>query len=406
MTHDQFNKVIQDHNLPENFCVLPFLGLECKTTGEASACCVQQEVAKNELGKAYNFSDNTITEVFDSKWIKNLRNDFLDNQQVKSCYNCWDEERAGLVSKRMRELVRFQDNVDTVIAEPKIKYLDLKFGNICNLKCRICTSFASSKWAEEEEKLELAPPGHGDRMIKMGKWPKENDNFWTDLYEVSNDVEVLELFGGEPMVLKEHALYLKQIVDSGTAGNKIISYNTNGTQDMSRFYEQWKHFKKVQVFFSIDGIGKRFTYLRHPADWDTVNNNIKHLLESDIKNLEVSFFCSVSAFNIWYLEEVADWAKQYPAGKLHWNMVYVPHHYSAKCLPKKAKSIVREHLSNSKYSADFANIIKYIEDVDEDQTMYFIQFRDWLKKIDESRNESFVDTFPEYAEALNEFIRK
>ena len=87
-------------------------------------------------------------------------------------------------------------------------------------------------------------------------------------------------------------------------------------------------------------------------------------------------------------------------------MVYVPHHYSAKCLPKKAKAIVREHLSNSKYSADFSNIIKYIEDVDEDQTMYFIQFRDWLKKIDESRNENFVDTFPEYAEALNEFIRK
>ena len=28
--------------------------------------------------------------------------------------------------------------------------LDLKLGNICNSKCRICTSFASSQWAKEE----------------------------------------------------------------------------------------------------------------------------------------------------------------------------------------------------------------------------------------------------------------
>ena len=403
MSKEHFIKIIEEKQLPNNFCVLPFLGLECKTTGEASACCVQQEVAKDK-NKTYNFANDTITDVFNSEWIKNLRKDFLDDVQVKSCYNCWDEERAGLVSKRMRELIRFEKNIEQSIQEPKIKYLDLKFGNICNLKCRICTSFASSKWAEEESKLGL---GHnGARMIEMGKWPKDNSNFWKDLYKLSDDVEVIEMFGGEPMLLKEHTFYLQRLVDTGKAKEKLLSYNTNGTQDMSRFYEQWREFKKVQVFFSIDGIGKRFTYLRHPADWSIVNGNIKHLLESGIENLEVSFFCSVSAFNIWYLDEVAEWAQQFPKSGLHWNMVYVPEHYSAKCLPKVAKQRIREHLSQSKFSNQFSNIIKYIEDTDEDQTLNFIQFRDWMKKIDENRNESFVMLFPEYAKALDEFFRK
>ena len=401
MNKELYHKIIKEKQLPENFCVLPFLGLECKTTGEASICCVQQEVAK-EKNVPYNFAKDTITEVFNSDWMKDLRNDFKNNVQVKSCYNCWDEEKAGLVSKRMREIIRFHKDIDEVIDEPKVKYLDLKFGNICNLKCRICTSFASSKWAEEETKLNL---GHnGSRMIEMGKWPKDNNNFWKDLYKLSDDVEVIELFGGEPMLLKEHTYYLQRLVDTGKAKEKLISYNTNGTQDMSRFYEQWREFKKVQIFFSIDGIGKRFTYLRHPADWNVVNGNIKHLLESGIENLEVSFFCSVSAFNIWYLDEVAEWAKQFNNCGLHWNMVYVPEHYSAKCLPKLAKQKIRDHLLASKFSDQFSNIIKYIEDTTEDQTFNFIQFRDWLKKIDENRNESFQELFPEYAKALNEFL--
>ena len=32
----------------------------------------------------------------------------------------------------------------------KLMFLDLKLGNICNLKCRICGAWSSNKWAQEE----------------------------------------------------------------------------------------------------------------------------------------------------------------------------------------------------------------------------------------------------------------
>lgn len=403
MTPEQAREILSKNELPDNFCVLPFLGLECKTTGEASVCCVQQESAKDITGKPYNFAETTIDTVFNSAWMDGIRKDFLENKQISSCYNCWDEERAGLTSKRLREVIRFQNRIPEVVNNPEIHYLDLKFGNICNLKCRICTSFASSKWAEDEVRSGIGNKHHADRMIEMGKWPKDNNVFWDNLYSISDKVDTLELFGGEPMLLKEHALYLNKLVEIGGTEDKLLSYNTNGTQDLARYYDTWSKFKKVQVFFSIDGVGDRFTYLRHPAPWEQVNQNIRDLLEHGPKNVEVAFFCSVSAFNIWYLEEVADWAAQYPNCYLHWNMVYAPEHYSAKCLPVGVKEHVRDHLLASKYSEQFKNIVKYIED--QDNSEHFQQFLTWTDKIDQVRQENFAATFPEYAKILNEHQR-
>lgn len=401
MNIEQAKQILKENNLPENFCILPFMALEAKTTGLASICCVQQGedgVARKQDGTPYQFETSTIEEVFNSQWVKDLRQQFLNNEQVKSCYNCWDEERAGLASKRIREIIRFQDKISTVVETPHLTYLDLKFGNICNLKCRICTSFASSKWAEDEIKSGLGYKEHAMKMIELGKWPKDNQKFWNNLYEISNQVDTFEFFGGEPMLLKEHTGYLKKLVELGGTENKVISYNTNGTQDMKQFYDLWNKFKRVQVFFSIDGIGDRFTYLRHPANWSEVNKNINNLIIQGPKNVEVSFFCSVSAFNVWYLDEVAEWADSYPNIHLHWNMVYTPSYYSAKCLPADAKKVIKDKLLSSKYSNYFENIIKYIDD--SDYSKDFPRFLEYLEKIDAIRNENFKSTFSEYSKII------
>ena len=125
------------------------MNLEARTDGTMAVCCIMQESAKKEDGTEYNLANgDTLSDVKNSKWLKDLQNKFSNNEKIEACKNCWHEEEAGIQSKRLRENLYWGENFT-----PGVKALDLKLGNICNSKCRICSSFASSLWAAEEIKL-------------------------------------------------------------------------------------------------------------------------------------------------------------------------------------------------------------------------------------------------------------
>jgi len=386
-------QILQDKGLPSNFCALPFVAVECKTDGNASVCCVHQGSIPD-----FNFANNTISEAFDSKWYKDIQQEFLDNKQPAGCRNCFNEEKAGIHSKREREIIRLAQYIPEAIAKPEIKYLDLKFGNTCNLKCRTCCSFSSSKWGTDEAALNPWGPEGVIMWNNLGKWPKDNSKFWNDLFRYSESVDWFELFGGEPMVLKEHMTFLTNMTSTVDCSNKNLSYNTNGTQDMTQYFEHWRKFKKVQIFFSIDGVGPRFEYMRHPAKWDEVNANINKLLAANLPSVSVNFFCTVSAFNVWYLDEVASWAKQYPNCQLLWNMVSEPKHYSAKCLPRSVKDALKDRLLNSPNVEHFAPIYNYVDTPEEPDN--YQEFKRIMSIVDPRRNEDYYQIFQEYARLL------
>ena len=134
------------NNVPEHFCILPWINQEARTNGEIGVCCVMQETAPG-----INLADgHTLKDVWNSDWLSDLKKDFLAGKKPESCYNCWNEEDAGIESKRKRELKKFAHHIDSIEDITRPKSMDLKLGNICNSKCRICTSFASSQWVPEE----------------------------------------------------------------------------------------------------------------------------------------------------------------------------------------------------------------------------------------------------------------
>ena len=134
---------------PEHFCILPWINQEARTNGEVGVCCVMQETAPG-----INLADgNTLKDAWDSDWLADLKSDFLAGEKPNSCFNCWHEEDAGMESKRLRELKKFGHHV-TNLQHLRPKSMDLKLGSICNTKCRICTSFASSQWAAEESRMD------------------------------------------------------------------------------------------------------------------------------------------------------------------------------------------------------------------------------------------------------------
>jgi MoaA/NifB/PqqE/SkfB family radical SAM enzyme len=94
-----------------------------------------------------------------------------------------------------------------------------------------------------------------------------------------SEVVYFEFTGGEPFLIEEHFELLRFAVESGFAKNIEIHYNTNATVFPEEAIEIWKHFKTVEIAFSIDNVGKRFEYERYGADWEEANRIVKRVNE-------------------------------------------------------------------------------------------------------------------------------
>lgn len=382
------NSIIKQRQLPNHFCILPWAGIETRTDSRACVCCVMQEPIEG-----IDLRTHTISDAWNSSHLAEIRQSFLTGKARETCSNCWHEEASGIISRRQQELYRYKDSIDALLSSHDYPtYIDLKLGNICNSKCRICTSFASSKWAKEQ--IDQGSDTAHDHLVR-GRWPRENTKFWHDLEQNIENITSIDMFGGEPLMIHEHKKVLERCVQKNVAKNINLSYNTNGTIYDEQLAELWKEFKDVQLLFSIDGIGERFNYLRYPGQWNEVEANIHRYK----KHCKIGLFCTISAFNIWYIPEVCDWADAvFPDVDLHFNKVFEPKHYSTKCLPITVKQQVREHLQKSKH---YERIRPWVD------FMFTEDYNCWNQHIaqrnasDNYRNESYADTFLEFYEVQN-----
>lgn len=382
---------------PEHFCILPWINQEARTNGEVGVCCVMQETAPG-----INLADgNTLKDAWDSDWLADLKSDFLAGEKPNSCFNCWHEEDAGMESKRLRELKKFGHHV-TNLQHLRPKSMDLKLGSICNTKCRICTSFASSQWVPEEIERDGDTNQFAHIMGRLGRWPELNEDFWTDLENQIEEVESLEFFGGEPFLIKRHFDILQTLVDKGRAKDISISYNTNGSIYPEQYISLWEEFKSVQIFFSVDGVGERFNYIRHPQQFDAVMENFWKFKQHDW--LHVNLFYTVGLFNIMYMDDMLNYHRDNNMDcEIHFNTVYEPKHVSAKVLPPEVKKIITDKFSNHSDSR-IQNMLRYMNGEQLDVEQYMPEFVRQTKFSDEYRGESFAKTFPELYIHLEEWF--
>ena len=293
-------------NLPHpKFCVLPWVSLEASPVGTVRPCCLADDEILDNEGNKFELSTANFRDIQNSNHMTSLRQQFLDSEQPQTCRKCWNEERAGRTSKRMHTLDRLKHmgigSEFTADAKP-LMFLDLKLGNICNLKCRICGSWSSSQFAAEEIAQlprEEQKKSHAYTMLRAGAWPRDNPQFWNQIDTVLNDIRYIEFTGGEPFMIEEHFAMLQGIVNRGIAHQVEIHYNTNGTQYPEQAEHIWRHFKTVEVAFSLDDVGERFEYQRSNAVWSDVCANLDRFrdLKEQYSNIELQV-CTLSLIHI------------------------------------------------------------------------------------------------------------
>ena len=341
--------------------------------------------------------------------MRTLREQFLAGEKPHTCRKCWNEERAGRTSKRMHTLDRMKHmgitSEWTSDAKP-LMFLDLKLGNICNLKCRICGSWSSSQFASEELAqlpTEEKKSSFAYQMLQAGAWPRDNTQFWGEIDQHLNDIRYIEFTGGEPFMIREHFQMLQGIVDRGIAHQVEIHYNTNGTHYPEQAAEIWKHFKTVEIAFSIDDLGTRFEYQRTNAVWSEVVFNLDRfrLLREDYPNIQLQCCATVNVFNVRYIDQLAQWIDQQAFDFVYWNMMHDAWYFSIATLPAPAKSAITDHLRTcdvpAKWRREFDNIIEFMNGgADSDGFILRMKVRD----LDRKRHQNLATVAPEFAELI------
>jgi MoaA/NifB/PqqE/SkfB family radical SAM enzyme len=288
-----------------------------------------------------------------------------------------------------------------------LMFLDLKLGNICNLKCRICGSWSSSTFAAEE--INWMPPDQRKtsqhyEMLRAGAWPRENPVFWKEIDQVVDQIRYIEFTGGEPFMIQEHFDMLQGIVDRGIAHQVEIHYNTNGTQLPEQAEDIWRHFKLVEIAFSIDDVGARFEYQRSNAVWSEVISNIEQfrLMRNRHRNIQLQVCSTVNVFNVCYLEELANWIDTQQFNFVYWNMMHEAYYFSINTLPTTAKTAIAEILKTAKVSqkhqSEFTRIVDFMNNgasLDGD----ILRMR--IADLDRKRNQNLSTVQPEFANLIN-----
>lgn len=404
----------------ENFCIVPWFGIETTPIGTVRPCCIARDEITDDSGVAFNLHSSTFDQIQNSQYMKDLRQQFLDNKRPTTCGSCWNVEVAGHKSKRLQTLesvLAKQVNNQPWTTDPiQLRYIDLKLGNICNLKCRICGSFSSSQIASERLASLSSHDDNGFpithdkknmleyKMLRQGAWPRESNVFWDELEKVLGQIKKFDISGGEPFLIREHFDMLNTMVANGYSHDTEIYYNSNGTIYPDQAESIWKDFHSVNIALSLDDVGARYEYQRSNGIWSTILSNLTKFkqLRSRHSNIGLEACCTISIYNVLYLVEILDWLHMQQLDYVNINFLHYHPMLSVANLPQAIKDQIINHLITANQNKNYEEISVVIDFMRQGNSRNdMIDTLAYMLYFDQLRSTNLSDSSPELAKMLN-----
>jgi radical SAM protein with 4Fe4S-binding SPASM domain len=323
------------------FCYAPWTNIDISPQGEISPCCKFQMSAHDSK---FNVQTHSLTEYFDSDFLSSVKEAMEQHHWPKGCERCKIEEQHSIPSKRLLDRERWsQQYQDWDKNSNGCITASVAFGNTCNLKCITCSSYSSSKWHKES----MAIAGVAHSTVKFYQ-----KDFVDQLVTHAPKLIHLDIPGGEPLlsgVPDQHRL-LQHYIDSGQAQNMTLHYTTNATVFPDpQWWQLWQHFAKVEIQLSIDGLDKHYQYIRFPASWSTLLTVIDQYLAMPKCNVNLAVSHTVSAYNIFYLDEFVSWCSKTGLPEPWLGRVHNPVHMRPTVWPRLTREKIIAKLRNSSW---------------------------------------------------------
>ena len=380
----------------DTFCALPWMHIATSPGGTFRVCCnsdnKNNKILKED-GTPYKIYKDSVSDVKSSPTYALIKEQMLNGIQPPTCKRCFKQEEAGFESSRQIYNNMWQSKVD-VNKENDVLYLDLRLGNLCNLKCRMCNPYSSNQWVSEWEEL-YGKFGDNERnWLSDMSWQK-SDKINRNLFELAHMVEEIYLTGGEPTLIKEQDILLDYCIEKDLAKNINLKYNTNLTHIPDSLIEKWKQFRGVLLNCSIDAYGDLNTYIRNPIKWSKVSRNFEKL--KSIPNIKTDVCITVQIYNVMHINKLLDWviSQNLPNTMIFFNILEEPPYLNIKAMPQKLKDISAKRLEPYYHLPKLSNVVDYMMI---ETTPHWNEFILFTRKLDAMRNEDVTSVVPELKE--------
>jgi organic radical activating enzyme len=361
------------------------------------------------VGQVGNCRTNTLEQIWTDVPMQRLRADMLSETPNAACTRCYEQEESGFFSGRKSANKHHGHHIKKLETNPfEMTYWDIRFSNLCNLKCRSCGHIFSSQWYQDQAKL--AGGNWKEKNTVLNYAGRTETDMWSQLEPHLEYVEQIYFAGGEPLLMEEHYRILDELVRRKRFDVRLV-YNTNFTHTDLKgqsVFEYWRQFDSVAVGASLDASGARGEYIRKGIDWAVVEKNRREMIEICPA---VDFYISptLSIMNALHLPDFhKEWVAKglIRAQDLNVNILQDPVHYRIDIAPAEYKGILlaryREHIEwlrgqdpLQRATVGFESAITYMTATD--NTHLLDTFWRKTHELDSIRNEHMLDIIPELA---------
>ena len=394
----------------KSFCIYPWIHIHAYPTGAAYPCC-HAEMA-DSIGNA---RENTLEHIFNDAPMRELRSRMLTGEKSSTCARCYEQEASGFFSGRQsankhhgHHIARTDATLaDGTVEKMELTYWDIRFSNLCNLKCRSCGHIFSSQWYQDQARL--AGPEWRLNNSVLNYAGRDPEDMFAQLQPHLDYVEQIYFAGGEPLLMEEHYRILEELVKRKRFDVRLI-YNTNFTHTDLRgrsVFDYWSQFDSVSVGASLDAQGSAAEYIRKGTVWyDVVQNRLAMIARCP----DVDFYISPT-LSILNAESLLTFHREWVrhglirAGDLNVNILQDPLYYRIDIAPpvykERLTDLYHGHIGWLRAQGDglgratqgFESAIAFMNAQDNSQLIP--QFWARTDQLDAIRGESWQHVLPE-----------
>ena len=405
-------------------CYLPWVSITIETNGCFRVCCFAENSKHGGALKdneSMNILTHSIKDALNSDYHKELRKALASNQRHSNCIVCWKREDAAKLLNNIPTSTRYKRNVNypfTNLKYPEMDNdgalidispisLDIRFSNLCNMKCIMCGPAFSNLWYQDWEKLKDTNKFNyfgKDYEIKgkesnIEQW-ENSDKWWNEFDSIKDSVKHVYFAGGEPFLSKANERMLDVFINNNLSKDVVLEYDTNLSIIPDNILKKLDRFKQVNVYVSVEDTFERYELIRFPGKFNRLLDNLERVKKHKVKVNALSscvgvyslfapirmyeFFSKIGYehFNFRHLRYPIEYDPSILSDDVKKDAI---RKYSESTLPLRYKKYMISYLYNSLGSYNERKVNAFIKRMD---------------KLDEIRGTNWKTTFPEIYEYL------
>jgi MoaA/NifB/PqqE/SkfB family radical SAM enzyme len=438
----------------ESFCPEAWSQIEVSMAGDYTICCLANYdedfgMARDDNNVVMNVLTHSFEEALNSKTHREHRLQLSRGERPTRCRNCYDAEDSSKVvqewrlttgnktefqgrSKRQRVLnstamaaseyvildtvEKYTDPVTGAVTSPIVN-LHLRFGNLCNLQCTMCSPQHSNMWYDDWMNLydkpfnlgkyrtfKIEKDQYGRNKLGFEKW-WEHPKWWENFKRIMPQLRHIYFTGGEPFLVPALDTCLDLLIEAGLASKIVLRFDTNLTVFNQKILDKLKLFRRVALCVSVDETEERYHLIRNPGNYDRFLENLQKLIDNKIPIEYVSSCIGIAT--LYTIPRVCQMTAKYKV-RPEFRFLEGPKWLDLRYLPRSAKeelikyyeSLPSENYLHIRWYKTMINLLnKYLDD---SYTNYnflndFVKFMD---KLDETRNTNWRTTLPDVCDLL------